>query len=111
MFLKPDAWPLWLGEEPAGPPELEAMLAPYPSHAGRWARALGTSRTMTRGLSSRLQSMNLHRRLAAVFLMLTRVGCIQGPQSQGQAPYAPYSLDSNGNVHDRGGDGGSGGDM
>jgi hypothetical protein len=55
--------------------------------------------------------MNLHRRLAAVFLMLTLVGCVQGPQSQGQAPCAPYSLDSNGNVHDRGGDGGSGGDM
>jgi putative SOS response-associated peptidase YedK len=31
VFLKPDAWPLWLGEEPAGPPELKAMLAPYPS--------------------------------------------------------------------------------
>jgi hypothetical protein len=58
-----------------------------------------------------LRSMNLHRRLAAVVLMLTLVGCVQGPQSQGQAPYAPYSLDSNGNVHDRGGDGGSGGDM
>jgi len=58
-----------------------------------------------------LRSMNLHRRLAAVFLMLTLVGCVQGPQSQGQAPYAPYSPDSNGNVHDRGGDGGSGGDM
>ena len=55
--------------------------------------------------------MNLHRWLAAVFLMLTLVGCVQGPQSQGEAPYAPYSLDSNGNVHDRGGDGGSGGNM
>ena len=55
--------------------------------------------------------MNLHRWFAAVFLTLTLVGCVQGPQSQGQAPYAPYSLDSNGNVHDRGGDGGSGGDM
>ena len=55
--------------------------------------------------------MNLHRWLAAVFLVSTLVGCVQGPKSQGQAPYAPYSLDSNGNVHDRGGDGGSGGDM
>ena len=55
--------------------------------------------------------MNLRRRLAAVFLMLTLVGCIHGPQSQGQAPYAPYSPDSNGNARDRGGDGGSGGDM
>jgi len=55
--------------------------------------------------------MNLHRCLAAVFLMLTLVGCVQRPQSQRQAPYAPYSPYSNGNLHDRGGDGGSGGDM
>ena len=61
--------------------------------------------------SNRSQSMNLHRWLAAVFLTLIFVGCVQGPQSQGQAPYAPYSLDSHGNVHDSGGDGGSGGDM
>ena len=55
--------------------------------------------------------MNLHRWLAAVFPISTLVGCVQGPQSEGQAPYAPYSQDSNGNVHYRGGDGGSGGDM
>ena len=55
--------------------------------------------------------MNLHRRLAAVFLILTLVGCVREPQSEGQAPYAPYSQDSNGNMHDRGDDGGSGGDM
>ena len=55
--------------------------------------------------------MNLRGRLVTVFVILALVGCVQGPQSQGQAPYAPYSLDSNGNVHDRGGDGGSGGDM
>jgi hypothetical protein len=55
--------------------------------------------------------MNRHRWLAAVFLILALVGCVQGPQRQGQAPYAPYSSDGNENVHDRGGDGGSGGDM
>ena len=55
--------------------------------------------------------MHLHRWLAVVFVTLALVGCVQRPQSQGQAPYAPYSLDSNGNVHDRGGDGGSSGDM
>jgi hypothetical protein len=55
--------------------------------------------------------MNLHRWLATVFLILTLVGCVRGPQNQGQAPYAPYSPDSNGNAHDRGGDGGSGGDI
>ncbi len=54
--------------------------------------------------------MNVHRWLAAVFVTLTLVGCVQGPQSQRQAPYAPYSPDSTGNGHDRGGDGG-GGDM
>jgi hypothetical protein len=55
--------------------------------------------------------MSLRRWLVAVFLILTLVGCVQGPRSQGQAPYAPYSPDSDGNMHDRGGDGGSGGDM
>jgi putative SOS response-associated peptidase YedK len=29
--LKPETWPLWLGEQPAGLPQLKAMLAPYPS--------------------------------------------------------------------------------
>jgi hypothetical protein len=27
-FLKPDAWPVWLGEEPADEPQLKALLAP-----------------------------------------------------------------------------------
>jgi putative SOS response-associated peptidase YedK len=29
--LKPDAWPLWLGEQPAEAAQLKALLAPYPS--------------------------------------------------------------------------------
>ena len=29
--LKPEAWPLWLGEEPAEPAELKALLKPFPS--------------------------------------------------------------------------------
>jgi putative SOS response-associated peptidase YedK len=29
--LKPNAWPAWLGEQPAEPPLLKALLAPYPS--------------------------------------------------------------------------------
>jgi putative SOS response-associated peptidase YedK len=29
--LKPDAWPAWLGEQPADVPQLKALLAPYPS--------------------------------------------------------------------------------
>lgn len=29
--LKPEAWPLWLGEQPADVPQLKALLSPYPS--------------------------------------------------------------------------------
>jgi putative SOS response-associated peptidase YedK len=29
--LKPEAWPVWLGEQPANIPQLKALLAPYPS--------------------------------------------------------------------------------
>jgi putative SOS response-associated peptidase YedK len=31
VVLKPDAWPAWLGEEPADVPELKSLLVPYPS--------------------------------------------------------------------------------
>jgi putative SOS response-associated peptidase YedK len=31
VILKPAAWPLWLGKEPAAPPQLKALLAPYPA--------------------------------------------------------------------------------
>jgi putative SOS response-associated peptidase YedK len=31
VILKPEAWPIWLGEEPADVVELKALLAPYPS--------------------------------------------------------------------------------
>jgi len=31
VVLKPEAWPAWLGEEPADPAHLKALLAPYPS--------------------------------------------------------------------------------
>jgi putative SOS response-associated peptidase YedK len=31
VILKPEAWPAWLGEEPADAPQLKALLAPYPS--------------------------------------------------------------------------------
>ena len=31
VVLKSDRWPLWLGEEPADPAQLKALLAPYPS--------------------------------------------------------------------------------
>jgi putative SOS response-associated peptidase YedK len=45
--LKPEAWPLWLGEQPAEMPQLKALLAPYPSEdmiAGPSTRASATSR-------------------------------------------------------------------
>jgi putative SOS response-associated peptidase YedK len=31
VVLKPDRWPVWLGEEPADAPRLKALLAPYRS--------------------------------------------------------------------------------
>jgi putative SOS response-associated peptidase YedK len=31
VILKPGAWPVWLGEQPADVPQLKALLAPYPS--------------------------------------------------------------------------------
>src|SRR5689334_23084931 len=31
VVLKPDAWPVWLGEQPAEVRQLKALLAPYPS--------------------------------------------------------------------------------
>jgi putative SOS response-associated peptidase YedK len=31
VILKPATWPLWLGEEPATPRDLKALLAPYPA--------------------------------------------------------------------------------
>jgi putative SOS response-associated peptidase YedK len=46
VILKPDAWPAWLGEEPADEPELKALLAPLPRRrhdllAGQRARRQG----------------------------------------------------------------------
>jgi hypothetical protein len=38
--------------------------------------------------------MNLHRRLAGLFLILALGGCAQVATGQGQKPYAPYSHDS-----------------
>jgi len=31
VVLKPQAWPVWLGEQPADVPQLKALLAPCPS--------------------------------------------------------------------------------
>jgi putative SOS response-associated peptidase YedK len=31
VILKPEAWPVWLDEEPAELPQLKALLAPYPA--------------------------------------------------------------------------------
>jgi putative SOS response-associated peptidase YedK len=33
VILAPDAWPAWLGEEPATPAALKALLVPYPADA------------------------------------------------------------------------------
>ena len=55
--------------------------------------------------------MNWHKRLAAVFVMLALAGCAQGTTGQAEVPYAPYSPENNGNMHDSGGGGGGGGGM
>jgi len=34
VILPSEAWPAWLGEEPADVPQLKALLAPYPSTSG-----------------------------------------------------------------------------
>jgi putative SOS response-associated peptidase YedK len=31
VVLKPHAWPVWLGEEPADLPQLKSLLGPYPT--------------------------------------------------------------------------------
>jgi putative SOS response-associated peptidase YedK len=31
VILKPEAWPAWLGEQPADLPQLKSLLAPYPT--------------------------------------------------------------------------------
>jgi putative SOS response-associated peptidase YedK len=31
VILGPDVWPEWLGEEPANPARLKAVLEPYPA--------------------------------------------------------------------------------
>ena len=32
VILKPDAWPVWLGEQPTDMPQLKSLLAPYPAN-------------------------------------------------------------------------------
>jgi putative SOS response-associated peptidase YedK len=35
VILPPETWPAWLGEESTEPPQLQAMLAPYPAEGMR----------------------------------------------------------------------------
>jgi hypothetical protein len=37
-IIAPEAWPAWLGEEPADEVQLRALLAPYPSVQALYAR-------------------------------------------------------------------------
>jgi hypothetical protein len=54
--------------------------------------------------------MDLHRWLAAVFVVLALAGCAQVATGPGQASHAPYLPDNSEDTHhDRGGDGGGGG--
>jgi putative SOS response-associated peptidase YedK len=31
VILKPETWPVWLGEQPAELPQLKGLLTPYPA--------------------------------------------------------------------------------
>jgi putative SOS response-associated peptidase YedK len=37
VILPPDTWPVWLGEEPADPAQLKALLVPYAGEMTCWA--------------------------------------------------------------------------
>lgn len=52
--------------------------------------------------------MNLHRWLAALFVILALGGCAQVATGPGEAPYASYPRDSGADMRG-GGDGGGGG--
>jgi hypothetical protein len=93
---------------PPHPPELEDAASRL--DAGSSAGASATRRIVDRrsvcGTDRPERVMNLHRQLAALFVLLTLAGCVEGASGQTQAPNAPYSPE---NVRDRGGDGGGGG--
>ena len=36
VILPPDTWPVWLGEEPAEPDQLKALLVPYVGEMTCW---------------------------------------------------------------------------
>ena len=52
--------------------------------------------------------MNLHKRLAALFLILALAGCAPVAMGPGQAPYTPYSHGDGADMRS-GPDGGGGG--
>jgi hypothetical protein len=53
--------------------------------------------------------MNQQRGFGVLLVMLALAGCAQGLPGQAGAQYAPYSPETNGNMHDSGGGGGGGG--
>jgi len=56
LVLKPETWPVWLGEQPADVRQLKALLAPYPSNEMIcWPVSIASamSKTTTRASSSR----------------------------------------------------------
>jgi hypothetical protein len=84
VVLWPEAWPVWLGEEPADPRQLKALLAPYPSKGTtcwpvgpRWQR----QEQMTRASSSRLRCKES--------LILGLIGCAPTAIGQSKLPHRP----------------------
>jgi hypothetical protein len=105
VVLKPEGWPAWLGEEPADPCQLKALLAPYPSdemtcwlagepaHRQRQEQGPQPDRTDCGAMSRHIR----HIWLAMVFVLLALTGCVPETAGQGSAPHTP-SRDSGADI-------------
>ena len=68
VVLGPETWPAWLGEEPADPRQLKAMLAPYPSEEMIYwpvSTRVGNVKNNDPSLRADFSALNLRRWLAA----------------------------------------------
>jgi hypothetical protein len=103
VVLGPETWPAWLGEEPADPRQLQAMLAPYPSEEMTcWpvsTRVGNVKNNDPQPGRTDCRAMNLQGWLAALFVMLALAGCAQMATEQGQAPNALYPPEFDRHIH------------
>jgi putative SOS response-associated peptidase YedK len=98
VVLRPETWPTWLGEEPAEPSQLKAMLTPYP--LGRNDMLVGEpagrqcQNQRPQPDRADLSAISLHRCLAALSVLLVLSGCAQLATEQEQAPVPLYPHDN-----------------